>query len=194
MSIVGFPGIFGSIVARAATFAAVAHGKAGQVRKYTGAAYIEHPAAVAKLVESVGGSPEQVAAAWLHDVVEDTPVTIEEVAAEFGDVVAGLVSSLTDVSKPSDGNRKARKAIDLRHTAEASPEAKTVKLADLIDNTRSIVEHDPAFARIYLAEKLRLLEVLGDGDPVLFALAKAEAEAGLSKLAGKGSPEVAGAA
>ena len=50
----------------------------------------------------------------------------------------------------------------------ATPEAKTIKLADLIDNTKSIVEHDPRFAKVYLEEKRLLLEVLKDGDETLW--------------------------
>jgi GrpB-like predicted nucleotidyltransferase (UPF0157 family) len=69
-----------------------------------------------------------------------------------------------------------RKAIDLQHTAAAPPEAKTVKLADLISNTQSIVKYDPKFAKIYLEEKRRLLTVLGDGDATLFARASALAQ------------------
>jgi hypothetical protein len=82
-----------------------------------------------------------------------------------------LLPALTDVSRSADGNRKARKALDRAHTAKASPAAKTIKLADLIDNTKSIVEHDPEFARVYLAEKAALLEVLKEGDQVLWAMA-----------------------
>jgi hypothetical protein len=83
-----------------------------------------------------------------------------------------LVEQLTDVSRPEDGNRAKRKAIDRAHTAKASPEAKTIKLADLIDNTRSIVELDPGFAKIYLVEKVLLLEVLQEGDAGLWEMAR----------------------
>ncbi|HET8688145.1 MAG TPA: hypothetical protein VFM18_16035, partial [Methanosarcina sp.] len=62
--------------------------------------------------------------------------------------------------------------IDRIHTEYASPQAKTIKLADLIDNTSSIVEHDKDFAKIYLAEKKLLLEVLHDGDMKLWLLAQ----------------------
>jgi hypothetical protein len=82
--------------------------------------------------------------------------------------VACLVEMLTDVSKPEDGNRATRKAMDREHTANASSQAKTIKLADLIDNTHSIVEHDPDFARVYMREKTRLLQVLSEGDPTLY--------------------------
>jgi (p)ppGpp synthase/HD superfamily hydrolase len=113
-----------------------------------------------------------IAAAWLHDTVEDTGVTSELIRAEFGDEVATLVGWLTDVSRPDHGNRAARKAVDRAHTAAAPAQAQTIKLADLIANTRSIMEHDEAFARVYLAEKRALLEVMTKGDAALMARAR----------------------
>jgi len=74
---------------------------------------------------------------------------------------------LTDVSKPEDGNRAVRKARDREHTAAAPAEAQTIKLADLISNSRSIMAHDPAFAKTYLEEKRLLLAVMTKGDPGL---------------------------
>lgn len=156
---------------KAMEFAAHYHGIIDQRRKYTGEPYIAHPAAVVEIVRSVDHTPAMLAAAWMHDVVEDTPATIEEVRVMFGAEIAGLVSMLTDVSRPEDGNRAKRKDIDRAHTAMASREAKTIKLADLIDNTRTIVAHDAGFARVYLAEKARLLRVLRDGDPRLWFMA-----------------------
>jgi (p)ppGpp synthase/HD superfamily hydrolase len=152
------------MVERARMFATAAHAAVGQLRKYTFEPYIVHPAEVAEVVASVGGSDAQVAAAWLHDTVEDTGVTSELIRKEFGDEVATLVGWLTDVSRPDHGNRAARKAVDRAHTASAPAEAQTIKLADLICNTKSIVAHDPEFARVYLAEKRALLEVMTKGD------------------------------
>ncbi|HEV7276654.1 MAG TPA: HD domain-containing protein [Devosiaceae bacterium] len=154
--------------ARALAFARSAHGSIDQRRKYTGEPYIVHPVAVAELVKSVPHSEAMVAAALLHDVVEDTPVTIEQVAAEFGGEVATLVSWLTDVSRPEDGNRAARKTLDLEHTRQAPAAAKTIKLADLIDNTRTIKAHDASFWKVYRREKLALLRVLKEGDATLW--------------------------
>ncbi|MBN8901419.1 MAG: hypothetical protein BGO51_10435 [Rhodospirillales bacterium 69-11] len=154
------------MIDRALAFATRAH--AGQIRRYTGEPYVAHCISVAEIVRSVPHTPEMIAAALLHDTVEDTPVTLDEIAREFGPIVAALVYELTDVSKPEDGNRAARKAIDREHTAKASPDAKTIKLADLIDNTKSIVAHDPAFARVYLPEKRQLLKVLQEGDRTLW--------------------------
>src|SRR4051812_49014301 len=112
-----------------------------QKRKYTGEPYIVHPIAVAKIVSSVTRDDEIVAAALLHDVVEDCGVMHLEILDGFGPRIASLVENLTDISRPSDGNRAARKAIDLEHTARAHPDAKTIKLADLLDNTKDIAEN-----------------------------------------------------
>lgn len=65
-------------------------------------------------------------------------------------------------------NRAERAALNRAHTATASPRAKTVKLADLLDNTRSITTHDPDFAVVYMREKELLLPLLIQGDPLLF--------------------------
>lgn len=162
-----------SLEERAKKFAEQAH--AGQLRKYTGEPYIVHPAEVVQLLKihcTNKASEEMLAAAWLHDVVEDTPVTIEQIHAQFGPKVAQLVRELTSVSKPSHGSRFVRKTIDRTHTAVACPQAKTIKLADVISNTASIADYDPEFAKIYMAEKQLLLEVLQQGDPGLFALAR----------------------
>lgn len=157
---------------RARIFATEAHGRIDQRRKYTNEPYINHPAAVAEIVRAVPHTPEMLAAAWLHDTVEDCPdVSLSKIMELFGGEVATLVSWLTDASIPSDGNRATRRAIDRAHTAQASPSAKTVKLADLIDNTRNIVALDPSFAKVYLEEKRLLLEVLKEGDPTLWAQA-----------------------
>lgn len=158
---------------RARAFAAHHHGAVDQRRKYTGEPYIAHPGAVADRVRGVAGCTEaMLAAAWLHDVVEDTRATLADVRREFGDEVAALVEMLTDVSRPEDGNRAVRRAIDRAHTARARPEAKTIKLADLIDNLPQVFEHDPQFAEVYAAECALLLDVLREGDAGLWALAR----------------------
>ncbi len=156
---------------KAKAFATKCHEDIKQVRKYTGEPYINHPAAVVEIVRSVPHTEAMLCAAWLHDTVEDTNATIDDIEREFGAEVAELVESLTDVSEPMDGNRERRKAIDRDHTSKASPQAKTIKLADLIDNTKTIVAFDPKFAKVYLGEKKLLLTVLREGDKTLFDLA-----------------------
>ena len=160
------------IVRKAQVYAMAAHAAVGQRRKYTNEPYIVHPAEVAKIVAGVPGStPDMVAAAWLHDVVEDTGCTYTDIHMAFGADIAALVGWLTDVSKPEDGNRAHRKAIDRAHTAEAPAEAQTIKCADLVSNSRSIMAHDPAFAKTYLEEKRLLLAVMTKADPGLHAMA-----------------------
>lgn len=168
------------LVERAVAFAEQAHEQ--QRRKYTHDRYVVHLGAVAELVRSVGGEPQTIAAAWLHDVVEDTQVTQGEIEAEFGPDVSRLVEELTDVSTLQDGNRAARKAVDCERLARASAEAQTVKLADLIDNARSITAHDPRFAKVYLAEMGALLEVLVSGDEQLREVARETLESCLREL------------
>ena len=160
------------LVTRAREFAIEAHVRIDHRRKYTRQPYQEHLKAVAQLVMEVTDDPETIAAAWLHDTVEDTTATFGDLERAFGPAVAQLVAELTDVSKPSDGNRAVRKAIDLRHSAQASARGQTVKLADLTDNCRDICRHDPAFARVYLAEAAALLAVLAGGDPLLYRRAQ----------------------
>jgi len=171
-----------NLVECARCFAIAAHESIQQRRKYTGEPYWYRSQRVAELVESVNGTQEQIAAAWLHDVVEDTGVTIEVIRDMFGETVAEYVDDLTNVSKPSDGDRATRKNIDKEHTATASPEAKTIKLADVIDNTNDIVSHDLKFAKVYLKEKLALLEVLKEGNEELYKQAEEVANADIKNL------------
>jgi (p)ppGpp synthase/HD superfamily hydrolase len=147
---------------------------AGQVRKYTGTPYIFHPISVAMIVmETPGHTEEMVAAALLHDVVEDCGVLLEEIGARFGLGVQDLVYWLTDIAKPEDGNRAKRKSIEREKWARCDkPGAKTVKLADLLDNTSSVVARDPKFAKTYLEEKRLMLPLLEGGDAGLLKRAR----------------------
>ncbi|MCE9564637.1 MAG: HD domain-containing protein [Planctomycetes bacterium] len=139
-----------------------------QKRKYTGEPYVNHCRNVAAIVAGYTDDQEVIAAALLHDVLEDTPTTPEELREHFRDRVVSLVLEVTDASRPHDGNRETRKALDREHLARSSPEGATIKLADLIDNTDSITRYDPNFARVYLAEKERLLPLLKHGNPELW--------------------------
>jgi len=145
-------------IRRAQDFATAAH--QAQRRKYSGRPYIEHPLAVALMVSRFDHDEDMIVAALLHDTVEDTLVILDDVTQAFGHDVATLVSELTDVSRPSDGNRKTRKHKDLHHIAMAQPRAKTIKLMDLVHNSVSIVRHDQSFARAFLDEMAPMLDVL----------------------------------
>ena len=104
------------------------------------------------------GGTDEMTLALLHDT--DTNVTKEQIAEEFGWKIFKLVVELTDVTKPEDGNRATRKAIEAKRLGMASKEAQTIKLADLIDNTKTIFKHDPKFAKVYKQEKIALLEAM----------------------------------
>lgn len=159
------------LVSRAKVYAVEAHSRINHRRKYSLEPYDVHLKDVADIVSTVTDDEEIIAAAWLHDVVEDTPATFLDLEKEFGHQVAQLVSEVTDVSSPVNGNRATRKALDRAHLAKASWRGKTIKLSDLIDNCRDICSHDPEFAKVYLTEMSGLLEVLSDGHPVLYSKA-----------------------
>ncbi len=162
----------GDLVARARRYAERAHNAIDHRRKYSGRPYTEHLERVAARVAEVTGDAEAVAAAWLHDVVEDTPSTHADIEREFGPRVAALVHALTDVDK-SFGNRAQRKAADRARLADAPALAQTVKLADVMDNAEDIADNDPHFARVFLREMDALLAVLTHGDATLRAEARA---------------------
>lgn len=142
---------------------------AEQVRQYTGLPYHVHPCAVAKKLKSIGAAPEVVAAAYLHDVIEDCGVTKAQIEELFGARVKDLVVMVSDVSVPEDGNRTVRKKIDQAHLARADADGQTLKVADLIDNSPSIIEHGKGFTPIYMGEKRDLLKVLKLAHPTLLA-------------------------
>ena len=135
-----------------------------QKRKYTGIPYWHHPEEVAQIVKSWGGDEAQQAAAFLHDVVEDTHATINDVRQEFGNDIAMMVGGLTDVSRPEDGNRAFRKEMDRKHVAAQPARTQLVKLADLVSNSIDITENDPNFARVYLKEKRAIVNSLDKVD------------------------------
>jgi (p)ppGpp synthase/HD superfamily hydrolase len=160
-----------NIVYKAQVFATAAHYAVKQVRKYTGEPYIVHPAEVVSIVSQYGFTDEMLAAAWLHDVVEDTGVTQDVIYYEFGPIVGEYVHWLTDQTKPEDGNRAVRKKMDADRLAMAPPIVQSIKYGDLISNTKSITAHDEAFAKTYLKEKAYLLSVMNKGNPELYKMA-----------------------
>ena len=169
-----------NIIEKAKQFATAAH--AGQKRKYTGEDYIVHPEHVASIIEEYGFDDNMIAAAWLHDTVEDTDVELDDLEREFNDDVTELVYWLTIQTTEEDGNRVVRKQMDAERLAEAPARAQTIKLADLFSNTISIVEEDPNFAKIYLLEKAVLLRMLSKGDIRIWKLAATSLIEGENKL------------
>ena len=155
-----------SLILAAARFAKEAHG--GQSRKFNGLPYITHPARVAGRVAIHDiASEETVAAAFLHDVMEDCGTQRTTLEDLFGDEIAKLVSELTNPSKGSPLPRGKRKKIDRDHLRTVSREAKIIKLIDRIDNLQEMHGAPNDFIEIYTAESQLLKGAIGDADPKL---------------------------
>ena len=131
-----------ALLLKALAFAA--HKHRDQRRKDPAASpYINHPIALADVLVNEGGvtDVEVLCAALLHDTVEDTDTTPQELAAAFGPRVARIVAEVTDDQALSKAERKR---LQVEHAASLSPEAKLVKLADKICNLRDVAERPPA--------------------------------------------------
>ncbi|MGQ0545950.1 MAG: HD domain-containing protein [Betaproteobacteria bacterium] len=121
-----------------------AHKHRDQRRKDAGASpYINHPIALADVLVNEGGvtDVEVICAALLHDTVEDTDTTHEELANAFGSRIARIVAEVTDDKALA---KDERKRLQVEHAPSLSHEAKLVKLADKICNLRDVAERPPA--------------------------------------------------
>lgn len=130
------------LVLDAAAFAADKHRR--QRRKDAEATpYINHPLTLATILAREGGvaDPEVIAAALLHDTVEDTQTTPDELEERFGANVAGMVAEVTDHKSLTKAERKQ---LQIVRAAHKSPGARLVKLADKIANLRDIAASPPA--------------------------------------------------
>lgn len=144
----------------------------GQTRKFTGLPYMVHCCNVASLSSLYSsGNIQVIMVGYLHDTIEDTETTKEELSKIFGGSIADDVWFLTNVDK-SAGNRKHRKKLDNERLAYASSVAQTVKLADIMDNVPSMLIHKPEFGKRYLREKLDTVKVLTKANPELLNLTR----------------------
>jgi guanosine-3',5'-bis(diphosphate) 3'-pyrophosphohydrolase len=131
-----------SLLIKAISFAAEKH--RNQRRKDAHASpYINHPIALADVLANEGNVTDinVLCAAILHDTIEDTDTTAAELEDRFGRRIMGIVREVTD-DKSLD--KQVRKQLQIEHAAQASPEAKLVKLADKICNLRDIISAPPA--------------------------------------------------
>lgn len=158
-------------------FADNAHGE--QTRKYTPERYIVHPIRVMELCKRVTDDICILAAAILHDVLEDTDVDRNELENFLNSVLEpamavrtlNLVVDLTDVFVKKDYpklNRRSRKSKELLRLEQTSPDSQTIKYADIIDNTKEIVKQDPDFANVFLRECRTNLKKLNKGNKELY--------------------------
>jgi len=154
-----------TITYEAMCYARLRHGK--QLRKYTFDPYAVHLAEVAAIVQTVASEQKDVhpdtmiGVAWCHDLIEDTWTTPQELEEKFNKDVSFGVIMLSDLEI---GNRATRKQLARERLGEAPGWVQSIKLADLISNTPSIVKRDPKFANVYTREVAAYLEVLTMGD------------------------------
>lgn len=128
-----------TLLDRAIAFAVRAH--AGTERRGKGFPYIVHPMEAVAIVATITSDQELLAAAALHDTVEDTDVTVEQLRAEFGERVASIVADESDRLFPGMDEGEswhARKQIAISHLASASRDSKIVALGDKLSNMRAI--------------------------------------------------------
>jgi (p)ppGpp synthase/HD superfamily hydrolase len=149
--------------------AALAH---ADQRRHDGEPYINHCIRVATLVsQSPWATYDMVSAAVLHDIVEDTIWTIDEVYAIFGNSVGFLVKALTDTKDPAL-NRAERHAVYLKQLVVSTPAVQTIKMADICDNTTDLATlKTPEFRLQYAHEQLTRINGLDRADPQLTARA-----------------------
>jgi (p)ppGpp synthase/HD superfamily hydrolase len=127
-------GGYSEMLDRALILAARAH--RDQVRKGSDVPYVQHPVHVAILLLKHGLDEPVVIAGLLHDVVEDTSVTLDEVRAEFGERVADLVGAVSEKKEDSTGHRpwRVRKEEQLAMLAQAPLDVVALKTADALHN------------------------------------------------------------
>ena len=144
---------------RAILFAVKAH--AGTERRGKGFPYIVHPMEAMEIVATITPDQELLAAAALHDTVEDTDMTIEDIRAEFGERIANLVAAESDVfieGKSEEETWHARKQAAMDRLAAAPHDAKIVAMGDKLSNMRAI-------ARDYAMMGDKLWDIFHAKDP-----------------------------
>jgi guanosine-3',5'-bis(diphosphate) 3'-pyrophosphohydrolase len=153
-------------------YADSAHGE--QTRKYSNDRYIVHPIRVMEMCKKYSNDIAVLAAALLHDVIEDTPVTAKELEeflhgvmdAQDATRTLNLVIELTDIYTKQAFprfNRRTRKSKEHDRMVKTSAEAQTIKYADIIDNA-DVTINDVDFALVYLNESRRLLQRMNKGN------------------------------
>jgi len=162
-------------------FAAKAHN--GQQRRYSPDPYIVHPESVMKICAEYTADACIWYAALLHDVLEDTPVTLEKMQSFLESTLepadaertTGIVVELTDVFTKAHfpkWNRQKRRLKEAERLGRASAAAQTIKYADIIDNCRGIAQYDLDFGPVFLRECDILLNHMKAGLPALYQNAR----------------------
>ncbi|HVM05560.1 MAG TPA: bifunctional (p)ppGpp synthetase/guanosine-3',5'-bis(diphosphate) 3'-pyrophosphohydrolase [Acidimicrobiales bacterium] len=182
-------------------YAAASRAHVDQVRK-SGEAYISHPVAVATIVADLGLDDVTVAAALLHDAVEDTGVTLEDVGREFGPEVAAIVDGVTKLDRVRFDSREAQQAASMRKMLVAMAKdwrVLIIKLADRLHNMRTLAAM-PEFKQkrtaqetldIYapLAHRLGIQDIKWQLEDLAFATLHPKPYAEIEQMVAQRAPE-----
>ena len=142
-------------IIEAIAFAKIKH--TGQKRKFTGEPYIHHPIRVATNAIVNNLPVEAILAAYLHDTVEDTNTTLDEVREKFGDVVASLVAELT-LDKSAYHDRESRTIYITARVDAMSDVGFSIKLMDRLDNVTNLIKAPEKFAKKYYLETSYIMD------------------------------------
>lgn len=156
-----------------------AHDSINQKRKYSGESYWTHTEAVADMLWEATHNETLYIAGLGHDCEEDVAelnpeYSLIKIRALFGVKVANLVFEVTNQYTKENYpklNRVKRKELELQRLAQISKEAKSIKLADIAHNIKGIIDQNFDFGKVYLVEKMMVMNVLKDGNPILFKTA-----------------------
>lgn len=165
------------ILEKVRQFAEEAHGD--QQRKFSGDPYINHLVRVMNMCREYTSDIAMLSAALLHDVLEDTGVSADEMKAfllsvmdeESAERTVALVKEMSDVYVKEDypkWNRRKRKQKEAERISKTSADSQTLKYADLIDNCTGMSNNDPEFAALFLRECRDLMKRIDKGDPQLY--------------------------
>ena len=188
-----------ALIVRAYEAAELAH--VDQLRK-SGEPYIHHPLAVATIVAELGLDDITIAAALLHDAVEDTGVTVDDVARDFGPVVASIVDGVTKLDRVRFDSKEAQQAASMRKMLVAMAKdwrVLIIKLADRLHNMRTIAAM-PEFKQrrtaqetidIYapLAHRLGIQEMKWQLEDLAFAALHPKRYAEIEQMVAQRAPE-----
>lgn len=176
------PVVAKSKVEMARTFAHQKHG--AQRRNLDGAQTISHLENVVAILKDFGHSdPNLLAAAYLHDCLEETDTTLQHLVVRFGDHIAELVFWLTDTF---EGNRITKALRSAWRLSRAPWEAKLIELADIIETCGRLRSLDPVFAQTYLDDKRQVLRLMAEREgPTLMQMALFQRAVAVTDMAEK---------
>lgn len=165
----------------AMVLARFAHGLHDQRRKYDGEPYINHPERVVRRLRDLGAPADVLAAAWLHDTLEDTILQPEDILERCSAGVLARVETLTDRFNASHGNRAIRNMLRNAKIAASDAWNQNIKLCDREDNLVGVFAHDKKFFVDYFKEALTMVDAFTKANPELLSnIRQFKEEKGLS--------------